>query len=134
MATKADPRISSKTSHSILAYSHGAITGYRFFTKEDFLHMMYDMSLEDIMKDLERFKDLEEYEICTKLKSYQRTVIHSAARFDGGNMTKTTRIVLLFFCSALLLVTTKTFALNDLEQFTYDMRTETRWSARGTSP
>lgn len=43
-------------------------------------------------------------------------------------MTKTTRIVLLFFCSALLLVTTKTFALNDLEQFTYDMRTETRWS------
>lgn len=68
MATKADPGISSKTSHSILAYSHGAITGYRFFTKEDFLHMMYDMSLEDIMKDLERFKDLEEYEICTKLK------------------------------------------------------------------
>ena len=68
MTTKTHSSNTPKKSHSILAYSHGALTAFRFFTKEDFLHMMYDMDLEDIMMDLERFKDLEEYEICSKLK------------------------------------------------------------------
>ncbi len=58
----------SGISHSILAWSHQATTAYRFFSKEDFLHMMSDMSVEDIKADIERFKDLEEYEICQKIK------------------------------------------------------------------
>jgi len=66
MTTKVQSRNKQK-SHSILAYSHGATRAFRFFSKEDFLHMMCDMSLADIINDMERFKSLEEYEICNKL-------------------------------------------------------------------
>lgn len=68
MATKTNTAISEKVSQSILAFSNGAVLAYRFFTKEDFLLMMSDMAFEDIQRDLERFKDLEEYEICQKIK------------------------------------------------------------------
>lgn len=68
MTTKTAAKIKNKISHSILAYSSGAIGAFRFFSKEDFLHMMLDMTLEDIAKDLERFKEMEEYGICHKLK------------------------------------------------------------------
>lgn len=57
-----------KQSFSILAYSSNAVKAFRLFSKEDFLHMMSDMTLEDIALDLERFKALEEYEICHKLQ------------------------------------------------------------------
>lgn len=61
--TESDQRVS----HSILSYSNQATVAYRYFSKEDFLFMMSDMSVEDIKSDLERFKDLEEYEICKKI-------------------------------------------------------------------
>lgn len=54
--------------NSILAFSHQATQAYRFFTKEDFLLMMSDMSLQEITDDLQRFKKLEEYEICKKIE------------------------------------------------------------------
>lgn len=54
--------------HSIISFSSQALTAYRYFEREDFLHMMSDMSLEDVKADLERFKNLEEYEICKKLE------------------------------------------------------------------
>jgi hypothetical protein len=57
-----------KTSHSILSFSGNATLAYRYFSKEDFLLMMSEMRMEDIMLDLERFKDLEEYEICQKIQ------------------------------------------------------------------
>jgi len=68
MSIKAEFEAEQRISHSILAFSHNAIIAYRFFTKEDFLHMMSDMSPEDIVKDLERFKKLEEYKICQKIQ------------------------------------------------------------------
>ena len=68
MTTKTATKTKKQVSHSILAYSSGAMQAFRFFTKEDFLQMMFDMSIEDIEKDLERFKNLEEYGICNKLK------------------------------------------------------------------
>jgi len=54
--------------HSILSYSSQATTAYRWFSNEDFLNLMSDMSLEEIKADLDRFKILEEYEICKKIK------------------------------------------------------------------
>ncbi|WP_207426240.1 hypothetical protein [Pedobacter sp. SYSU D00535] len=68
MAIKTETSVGKKVNHSILAFSHQATQAYRYFTKEDFLFMMSDMSLEDILLDLARFKDLEEYEICEKIK------------------------------------------------------------------
>ncbi|WP_207420848.1 hypothetical protein [Desertivirga brevis] len=68
MAIKLDSQPSKKISHSILAYSRGAVSAFRFFSEEDFLHMMFDMSLEDINADMKRFEELEEFEICRKLK------------------------------------------------------------------
>ncbi len=53
---------------SILSFSNQATTAYRMFSGEDFLHMMSEMSIEEISLDLERFKKLEEYEICNKLE------------------------------------------------------------------
>ena len=60
--------IDRKIQHSILSFSNQATTAYRFFSNEDFLNMMSDMDLEDIKLDLERFKNLEEYEICKKIE------------------------------------------------------------------
>ncbi|MBC7744281.1 MAG: hypothetical protein H7096_04200 [Flavobacterium sp.] len=57
-----------KIQHSILSFSNQATTAYRLFSKEDFLNMMSDMNLEDIKNDLEKFKALEEYEICNKIE------------------------------------------------------------------
>ena len=57
-----------KTQHSILSFSNQATTAYRFFSKENFLDMMSEMSIGDIKLDLERFKNLEEYEICKKIE------------------------------------------------------------------
>ncbi len=53
---------------SILAFSDQATVAYRTFSREDFLHMMSEMTLGEIKLDLERFKKLEEYEICKKLE------------------------------------------------------------------
>ena len=57
-----------KLPNSILSFSGQITTGYRMFSKEDFLHMMSEMSLEEIKLDLESFKNLEEYEICKKIE------------------------------------------------------------------
>ena len=57
-----------KIPNSILAFSSQATTAFRWFTKEDFLNMMSEMSMEEIKLDLERFKALEEYEICKKIE------------------------------------------------------------------
>lgn len=54
--------------HSILSFSSQAVTAFRWFAKEDFLAMMSDMSIHDIELDLNRFKALEEYEICKKIE------------------------------------------------------------------
>ena len=59
---------STKKQNSILSFSSQATTAFRWFTNEDFLHMMSEMSLEEIQLDLERFKTLEEYEICKKIE------------------------------------------------------------------
>jgi len=68
MSVKIDSAPKKVQSFSILAFSKQATKAYRFFTKEDFLNMMSDMSIEDIISDLERFKELEEYEICQKIQ------------------------------------------------------------------
>ena len=52
-----------KLDHSILSFSSQAVTAFRWFSKEDFLEMMSEMSMQEIELDLERFKALEEYEI-----------------------------------------------------------------------
>jgi len=57
-----------KLNHSILSFSSQAVTAFRWFSKEDFLAMMSEMSTQDIELDLERFKALEEYEICKKIE------------------------------------------------------------------
>lgn len=57
-----------KIHNSILSFSGQVTTAYRMFSKEDFLHMMSEMSLLEIKLDLERFKNLEEYEICKKIE------------------------------------------------------------------
>ena len=57
-----------KLNHSILSFSSQAVTAFRWFSKEDFLAMMSEMSMQDIELDLERFKALEEYEICKKIE------------------------------------------------------------------
>lgn len=57
-----------KLNHSILSFSSQAVTAFRWFSKEDFLAMMSEMSMEDIQLDLVRFKALEEYEICKKIE------------------------------------------------------------------
>ena len=67
MSIKTEFEVEHVVSHSILAFSHNATTAYRFFTKEDFLHMMSDMSMEDILQDLKRFREMEEYRICKKI-------------------------------------------------------------------
>lgn len=57
----------NKIKNSILTYSSQATKAYRWFSNEDFLDLMSEMSLEEIKADLERFKTLEEYEICKKI-------------------------------------------------------------------
>jgi len=57
-----------KTSNSILSFSHGAVTAFRFFSKEDMLSMMSDMTLAEIAADLQRFRDLKEDKICDKIR------------------------------------------------------------------
>ena len=54
--------------NSILSFSNQATTAYRWFSKQDFLNMMSEMTMEEIKLDLERFKTLEEYEICKKIE------------------------------------------------------------------
>lgn len=68
---------------SILSFSNQATTAYRYFTKEDFLNMMSEMNLEDVKHDLERFKNLEEYEICKKIEF----VIEEKMKADSLNFT-----------------------------------------------
>ena len=58
----------NKIQNSILSFSSQATTAFRWFSNEDFLHLMSEMSLEEIQLDLERFKTLEEYEICKKIE------------------------------------------------------------------
>ena len=67
MSPKAAIAPAVKKPISILSYSHNATLAFRSFSKEDFLYMMSDMTIEDINRDLQRFKDLEEYEICRKI-------------------------------------------------------------------
>ena len=62
------PDSDKKILHSILSFSNQATTAYRWFSKQDFLNMMSEMSIEEIKLDLERFKTLEEYEICKKIE------------------------------------------------------------------
>lgn len=62
------PGSANKIQNSILAFSSQATTAFRWFSKEDFLNMMSEMSMEEIKLDLERFKALEEYEICKKIE------------------------------------------------------------------
>ena len=57
-----------KLDHSILSFSSQSVTAFRWFSKEDFLDMMSEMSMQEIELDLERFKALEEYEICKKIE------------------------------------------------------------------
>jgi hypothetical protein len=57
-----------KTSNSILSFSHGAVMAFRFFSKEDMLSMMSDMTLAEIAADLQRFTDLKEDKICDKIR------------------------------------------------------------------
>ena len=56
-----------ESSHSILAFSHNATKAFRGFTKEDMLYMMFDMSLQDVIDDFKRFKNLKEEAICKKI-------------------------------------------------------------------
>ena len=65
-------------SNSILSFSSQATTAFRWFSNEDFLHMMSEMNLEEIQLDLERFKTLEEYEICKKIEF----VLHAKKNAD----------------------------------------------------
>lgn len=62
------PDSDKKIQHSILSFSNQATTAYRWFSKQDFLNMMSEMTMEEIRLDLERFKTLEEYEICKKIE------------------------------------------------------------------
>lgn len=62
------PDSDKKIHHSILSFSNQATTAYRWFSKQDFLNMMSEMTMEEIQSDLERFKTLEEYEICKKIE------------------------------------------------------------------
>lgn len=55
-------------SNSILSFSNGAVMAFRFFSKEDMLSMMSDMTLTEIAADLQRFKDLKEDKICEKIR------------------------------------------------------------------
>ncbi|MDB5014394.1 MAG: hypothetical protein JWQ25_2596 [Daejeonella sp.] len=57
-----------KISNSILSFSHGAVMAFRFFSKEDMLSMMSDMTLAEIAADLQRFRDLKEDKICEKIR------------------------------------------------------------------
>lgn len=54
--------------NSILSFSHGAVIAFRFFSNEDMLSMMSDMTLIEIAADLQRFKDLKEEKICAKIR------------------------------------------------------------------
>ena len=67
MSIHSAPDTANKTKHSILSYSSQATTAYRWFSNEDFLNLMSEMSFEEIRADLDRFKTLEEYEICKKI-------------------------------------------------------------------
>jgi hypothetical protein len=62
------PDPDKKIMNSILSFSNQATTAYRWFSKQDFLNMMSEMTMEEIKMDLERFKALEEYEICKKIE------------------------------------------------------------------
>jgi hypothetical protein len=62
------PDTASKIQNSILSFSSQATTAFRWFSNEDFLNMMSEMSIEEIKADLERCKTLEEYEICKKIE------------------------------------------------------------------
>jgi predicted NAD-dependent protein-ADP-ribosyltransferase YbiA (DUF1768 family) len=62
------PESDKKIQNSILSFSNQATTAYRWFTKQDFLNMMSEMTMEEIQLDLEKFKSLEEYEICKKIE------------------------------------------------------------------
>lgn len=62
------PDSDKKIQNSILSFSNQATTAYRWFSKQDFLNMMSEMTMEEIRLDLERFKTLEEYEICKKIE------------------------------------------------------------------
>ena len=62
------PDTANKIQNSILSFSSQATTAFRWFSNEDFLNMMSEMTLEEIKADLERFKTLEEYEICKKIE------------------------------------------------------------------
>ena len=68
MSKSTHPDTANKPQNSILAFSSQATTAFRWFTKEDFLNMMSEMTMEEIQLDLERFKALEEYEICKKVE------------------------------------------------------------------
>lgn len=68
--------------HSILSFSNQATTAYRWFSKQDFLNMMSEMTMEEIKLDLERFKALEEYEICKKIEY----VIHEKTNVENLNI------------------------------------------------
>jgi hypothetical protein len=62
------PDSDKKIQNSILSFSNQATTAYRWFSKQDFLNMMSEMTMEEIRLDLDRFKTLEEYEICKKIE------------------------------------------------------------------
>lgn len=68
MSNFTDPDTANIPQNSILAFSSQATTAFRWFSKEDFLNMMSEMTKEEIQLDLERFKVLEEYEICKKIE------------------------------------------------------------------
>ena len=67
MSSHNAPDKANKIKHSLLSFSSQATTAYRWFSNEDFLSLMSEMSFEEIKADLERFKTLEEYEICKKI-------------------------------------------------------------------
>ena len=58
MSKNSDHHTIKKLDHSILSFSSQAVTAFRWFSKEDFLDMMSEMSMQEIQLDLERFNFL----------------------------------------------------------------------------